>query len=142
MNGIPLINGQEYSWGDIQCLIAGVAVIGITAIEYGEDQEVKDNYGAGRYPISRSKGRITTTAKITLTMDEVVAIQKNAINGRLQDIAAFDIVVAYVPTEGAKITKDVLRNCQFMSNKRTWKEGDTRQEVEMELICSHIQWGK
>ena len=31
---IPLINGIEYSWGDITATVGGVPVVGITAIEY------------------------------------------------------------------------------------------------------------
>lgn len=141
VNGIPLINGVAYSWGDIVCTIAGIPVTGITAIEYSDSQVVENHYGAGRHPISRSKGRITPTAKITLTMDEVVAIQAQSINGRLQDIAPFDIGITYLPESGM-ITTDSVRNCQFKENKRGWKEGDTQQEVELELIPSHIEWGK
>ncbi|MGL4956553.1 MAG: hypothetical protein ACRC9X_05190 [Bacteroidales bacterium] len=141
INGIPLINGQSYTWGDIVCLVAGVPVTGITAIDYEDNQEVKNNYGAGRYPVSRGKGRITCTAKITLEMDEVLAIQGRAINGRLQDIAPFDVQVSYIPGNG-RIVHDIVRDCQFNTNKRTWKEGDTNQPVELELIVSKISWGK
>ena len=108
-NGIPLINGTEYSWGDIATCINGVPVSGITAISYGEKQDVQNNYGAGRYPVSRSKGRIEATAKITLYMSEVVAICRNAL---------------------------------LPYNTRDWKEGDLNQQVELELIVSHIEYGK
>jgi hypothetical protein len=141
MNGIPLINGYTYDWGDIVCTIAGVPVTGITAIEYSDDQEVVNNYGAGRYPVSRSKGRITCTAKITLYVEEARAIQQNALNGRLQDILPFDILVSYVPSDATRIHHDRIHNCQFKKNVRTWKEGDTKGEVELELIVSHISWG-
>ncbi len=130
-NGIPLINGTEYSWGDIATCINGVPVSGITAISYGEKQDMQNNYGAGRYPVSRSKGRIEATAKITLYMSEVVAICRNAPGGRMQDIAPFPIVVV-----------DKIHNCQFAENKRDWKEGDLNQQVELELIVSHIEYGK
>jgi hypothetical protein len=53
MNGIPLINGNEYSWGDIACTVAGVVVTGITGIEYDDDQEMAEVYGAGSYPVAR-----------------------------------------------------------------------------------------
>ena len=58
MDGIPLINGHEYGWADIAVSIAGPIVTGITGIEYDDDQEVVNVYGAGRYPVSRGKGRI------------------------------------------------------------------------------------
>ena len=99
MNGIPLINGIEYSWADIVCVIGGVPVTGITGIEYGDEQEVTDNYGAGRYPVSRSKGRITSTGKISLYVSEVNALVRKTTNGRLQDLGTFEIIVSYIPDE-------------------------------------------
>ena len=138
-NGVPLINGLEYSWGEIVSTIGGVPMIGITAIEYGEDQDVVNHYGAGRYPVSRSKGRITPTAKITLAMGELIGLQAKAPNGRLQDIAPFTVIVSYLPEDG-QIVIDTIENCQFKKNSRAWKEGDTRQLVEMELVPSHIKW--
>lgn len=141
INGVPLINGVAYSWGDIVTTIAGVPITGISAIEYGDEQDIKNNYGAGRHPISRGYGRITPSAKITLKMDEVVAIQKQAPNGRLQGIAPFDILVHYIPESGQIVT-DKIRSCSFKANKRAWKEGDTDQDVDLELLPSHIEWSK
>ena len=63
---IPLINGVEYSWGDIVAAANGVPFVGITGVKYSDSQDVQNNYGAGRHPVSRSKGRITPTASITL----------------------------------------------------------------------------
>lgn len=140
-NGIPLINGVAYGWADIVCLIAGIPVTGITAIEYDDKQEIKDHYGAGRYPVSRGKGRISCSAKITLEMSELLAIQTKSINGRLQDIAPFDVQVSYIP-DGGRIVHDVIKDCQFTENARKWKEGDTTQTVDLPLIVSRIDWGK
>ncbi|MDD4394701.1 MAG: hypothetical protein PHQ33_02295 [Bacteroidales bacterium] len=142
MNGIPLINGIEYSWGDIVCMIGNMPITGITGIEYSDDQEVTDNYGAGRYPVSRSKGRITCAGKITLYASEVNALVKKTVNGRIQDLAAFDIIVSYIPDSGGVVVIDKLRNCQFKKNERSWSEGDTSKTVDLDLAISHIQWGK
>lgn len=138
---VPLINGIEYGWADITVLIGGVPVYGITAIKYSDEQEVNNIYGAGRLPVARGKGRITATASITLSISEIVALQANAPNGRLQDIDAFDVQVSYLPDNG-KVHHDVIRNCQFSKNERDWSEGDTNKEVELTLITSHIEWGK
>ena len=140
MDRIPLINGIEYGWGDIILLIGGVEVSGITAIEYSDEQEVTNIYGAGRKPVARGKGRITCTGKITLLTSEVVALQANSTTGRLQDIAPFDVQVSYLPDSG-KIVHDVIKNCQFNTNSRKWAEGDTSQTVELDLNPSHIEWG-
>ena len=140
-NGIPLINGMLYSWADIVVTINGVPITGITGIEYGDKQEVVNKYGAGRHPVGRAKGRITPHAKITLYQEEVEAIQHQSLNGRIQDLAPFDITVTYLPESGI-VTTDKIRNCQFTDNDRKWKEGDTGQEVELELLPSHIEWNK
>lgn len=140
-NGIPLINGMLYSWADIVATIGGVPLTGITAIEYGDSQEVTNKYGAGRHPIGRAKGRITPTAKITLYQEEVEALQTQAPNGRIQDLAPFDITITYLPDSGI-VKTDKIRNVQFSGNSRKWKEGDTGQEVELELIPSHIEWAQ
>ena len=70
-----------------------------------------------------------------------MALQRQAPNGRLQDIAPFDITVSYLPESGI-ITTDKIRNCQFDENKVDWKEGDLNQQVELPLIPSHIEWGQ
>lgn len=138
-NGIPLVNGMLYSWADIVFTISGVPVTGIVGMEYADDQEVVNKYGAGRHPVGRAKGRITPSAKIILYQEEVEAIQRQAPNGRIQDIAPFDVTATYLPDSGI-VTTDKIRNCQFKGNSRKWKEGDTGQEVELELIPSHIEW--
>lgn len=140
-NGIPFINGMLYSWADIVAAINGVPLTGITGIEYGDKQDVVNKYGAGRHPVGRAKGRITPSAKIILYQEEVEALQAQSPNGRLQDIAPFDITVTYLPDSGI-IKTDKIRNVQFSDNTRKWKEGDTGQEVELELIPSHIEWAK
>lgn len=136
-----MINGVEYGWADITAIIAGIPNLGISEIEYDDDQEVKNIYRAGRYPTARGKGRITCGAKIKLSMAEVLAIQAKAPNGRIQDIAPFTVQVSYIP-DGGKIVHDIIRDCQFKKNSRKWKEGDTSQDVELELIVSAIDWHK
>lgn len=140
-NGIPLINGVLYSWAEVVVTIAGVPVTGITAIEYGDKQDVSNRYGAGRYPVGRSKGRITPSGKMTLYLEEIEAIQRTVPNGRLQDVALFNIQVSYLKEEGSPIVIDRVRNCTMLDNMRKLKEGDTGVEVEVELLPSHIEWG-
>ena len=140
-NGVPFVNGKLYDWADIVLVIAGVPVTGITGIEYKDDQDIVTKYGAGRYPVGFAKGCITSTGKITLYQEEVEAMQRQSLTGRLQDIAPFDIIVSYLPDTGI-VSIDKLRNCMFKNNGRGWKEGDTGQEVEIDLVMSHIQWNK
>ncbi len=136
-----MINGMMCSWADVVVVIAGVPITGITAIDYSDEQEVENKYGAGRYPIGRAKGRITPSAKITLYKEEVDTIEAQSVNGRIQDIAPFDVIVQYIPDSGVLVT-DKIRNCSFKANNRSLKEGDNATEVELDLIPSHIEWNK
>lgn len=135
----PLINGKSYEYADIIVNIMGVPIVGITSIDYEEKQGMENIYGAGRNPVSRGYGKIEPTAKITLLMEEVQAIQLVAPLGRIQDIPEFDISVIYVDAALIPV-KHKLRNVRFMNNVRGSKSGDTSIPVEMELILSHIEW--
>lgn len=136
----PLVNGEAYSWAQITLGIDGVAVAGIKAISYGENQTVVNNYGAGRFPVSRGYGAVEVTGSITLEMTDVEAIQRAAPNGRIQDYPEFPVTVSFVPLNGGGIVTHRLNNCRFMENKRDMSQGDTSVDVELPLLPSHITW--
>lgn len=135
----PFINGKGYEWSDITVNVMGVPLAGITAIEYGETQDMTNIYAAGRFVNSRGYGKIEPSAKMTLLMAEVSNIMAVAPFGRLQDIPEFDIVVAYLDISLIpRIHK--LRNVRFKNVPFGSATGDTSIEVELELILSHIEW--
>ena len=78
----------------------------------------------------------------TLGIEEVLAIQALAPDKKLQYIESFDIIVQYKTKQSNLLVKDIVKNCQFMSNKRDVKTGDKGVSVELKLITSHIQWSK
>ena len=139
VNITPLINGKSYEWADITCNILGVPVVGITSLEYKEEQQMENIYGAGSYPVSRGYGKVEPSAKVTLLMEEVEAIQAVAPDGRLNAIAEFDIIVSFIDTN--LVTRQhKLRNCRFKNNARSSNQGDTSIPVELDLVLSHIEW--
>lgn len=140
-NGVPMFNGMLVAWADIVVLVGGVPVTGIVGVEYSDEQEIVNKWGAGRHPVGRAKGRITPGAKLILYQEEVQALQSQSPNGRLQDLPPIEIQVSYLPDSGIVVT-DKIRNCHILANARKWKEGDTGQEVELPLVPSHIEWGK
>ncbi len=136
---VPLINGQAYAYADIVVNILGVPLAGITAIEYTDKQEITENYGAGRYPVSRGFGKIECSGKITIDMAEKQAILARATGRRLQAIPEFEIVVTYLPENGTPV-QETLKNCRFKDNKGGGAEGDSTLNTELELAISHIVW--
>lgn len=137
----PLINGRSYGWGDIIVSVGPLAVTGITAIKYEEEQEKEDVYGAGRYPVARGYGRVKASASITLSVETAMALAATARDGQLNRLAPFTITVTYQPESGP-IMRDVLKNCEFKKQSRDWKEGDMKAQVELELLVSNIVWNK
>jgi hypothetical protein len=135
----PLINGISYSWSQVTVNILGNPVAGITAINYEEKQAIVNNYGAGNLPVSRGFGKIEFTASVTMMMEEVEALMKSVKDGRLQSIPEFDITITYLRASGDVVTH-ALKNCRFMTNKRDTKVDDTKIEIQLDLVLSHIIW--
>lgn len=136
----PLINGRSYSWADVTWNLGGVPVIGTVKIQYDETQVKEDNYGAGVNPISRGYGNKAATASVTLRAEEVEAIMDRAPNGNLLDYGSFDVTVQYMI--GAVVKTHVLKNVEFTKNERNMSQGDTKIDVDLPLIVSHIIWKK
>jgi hypothetical protein len=143
MNGlrhIPLINGVEYSWADVNVSIAGQPIVGITKVDYADDQNIENIYGAGQQPIARGYGNITPTASVTLLRSTIEAIRAGSATGRLQDIAPFDVIVAFIPLNGGAIITHRIRNAQFTKDANSIAQGATKNEVDFPLLPSHIEW--
>lgn len=136
----PLINGEAYSWSQIILNLLGNPIVGITSISYSDEQEMEDNYGAGKFPVNRGLGNITTEASITLYMAEIEALQDAVPSGRLQDIPEFDIVVSWIPNDASRAKTHILKNCRFMNNGREVEQGATSITTELNLKISHIDW--
>jgi hypothetical protein len=142
---IPFINGVQHSWASMRANILGRTVTGISKIDYSDDKEIVNLYGAGSEVTHRGEGNYMAKASVELAGFEVNAIQKAAAtNGfsRIQDIPEFDIVVTYLPIGQTRVVTDVIRNCRFKTNARSLSQGDTEIKVPLELVVSDIEWNK
>lgn len=139
MNFPVNINGQVYEWASAIFNINGVAVSGITAIIYKEDQQIDPVYGAGNRQVGYSSGPITNTGSVTLLMEEVEALQAASPTGRLQDLPEFPIIVQYLTNDG-KIANHTLKFCKFKNNGRDIKQGDMSVTATIDLLIGEIAW--
>ena len=131
--------GTMQGWNSITLNIFGRDVEGISSLSYDDTVEKENVRGVGNMPIGRSRGNYEATASIGLFKEEVDAIQKALAPGkRLQDIAAFDIVVQY--DRNGVIQKDVIHNCEFTNRGVDVSQGDGTISTDYELIVSHITW--
>lgn len=136
---IPLINGKQHEWADITINILNVPFITATSIDYSDEQEMKNVYGAGNRVVGRIYGSFTPNATIKILAKEVESLQAVAVGGVIQNIPEFNIIVTY--TDAAMVpVKHILRNCRFMKNGRTSSRGDGEIEVELPLIISHVEF--
>lgn len=144
----PYINGYEFGWGNIQMIINGVALTGITAINYNETADVQAVYGAGRQMIGYGVGNYTVEADITILASEVIALQDAAraqgiSDGNIMGLTPFDIIISYIPSEGQGTpVYDILKNCVFTKNERAMSQADPSLEIGIDIMASHVVWGE
>jgi hypothetical protein len=137
--GVPLINGVEYTHADIVLNILGVPVVGVTAIDYSDPQEINLNHGTGTLPISRGFGPVNPQASITLTMKEVQRLSAVAPGGRIQNIPDFDIGVNYI-TEAGDFTRHKLVRCRFKGRNPNSQVNNSQIEEKIELSVADIRY--
>lgn len=135
----PLINGNLYSWASIEFNVAGININGITSIEYDEEEETEMVYGAGKRPVGRATGNINTEGSITLQMEEIQRLQELSVDGRLQSIEPFSIIVSYLKRNG-DTAADTLRECVFVNNGRSAGQNDKSIEQDLTLSIGFIEW--
>lgn len=135
----PLVNGNLYGWANIEFNVAGLDIYGVTSIEYTEEEETEFVYGAGKRPVGRATGNINTEGSITLQMEEIQRLQDTSIDGRLQSIEAFSVIVSYLKKNGDTVT-DTLRECVFTNNGRSASQNDKTIEQDLTLSIGFIEW--
>lgn len=135
----PLINGKSYENADIQVIVLGVPIVGITAVDYDDGSEMANIWASGRFPVSRAYGKYEAKCKITMLMEELENITSVAPLRRIQDIPEFNIIVVFIDAQLITRTH-TIRNCRFMTNNRKSATGDTSIPVELDIITSHIDW--
>lgn len=130
--------GRLTGWNSIKVNLLGRDLEGMTELEYGDESDKDNVYGAGGYPVGRGEGNYKPSASISLLFEEIMAIQKSLPRGKgLKDIAPFDITVQYEYDNF--VYTDIIRNAEFKGNKKTAKQGDKSLSNKFDLVVSHIE---
>ena len=133
-----LVNGKAYDYTQIIMTILGVPVAGITSINYTEEQEKTNNFGAGTRPVSRGHGAIEASGSIELSMNEVESLRQAAPDGSLLKIPPFQITVTYLNAQNVVTHK--LKNCEFTNDGVETSQGDTDIKRTFDLVISDIKY--
>lgn len=137
--GVPYINGVEYTHADIKVVMFGVPIIGITAIDYGDPQQIELNYGTQNKPVSRGYGNTEPFGTITMTLKEVQRLTAAAPFNDIKNIPDFDIGVNYL-TEAGDFVRHKLVRCRFKGRNPNSQVGNSQIEEALELSVVDINY--
>lgn len=138
-----LVNGTSYGWANVQVVMLGGPVNGITKIDYKRTLKVENIYGAGQEPVSVGYGQYTYTASIEILTEEWRKISL-ASAGNPLSLPLFNISVLFLPSSnpggnGIVIPyKDILYNCQFLEDGFGSSSGETSIKVTIPLNITGI----
>lgn len=137
-DNITLVNGQAYDYTKIRINLLSQPLYGVSSINYTEEQEKVNNFGAGNRPVSQGEGPINASGSIELHMNDVELIRNAAPERSLLKLPKFDLTVAFVVAGKTKV--HVLKNCGFTTDGVEASEGDTAIKRSFDLILSHVQY--
>lgn len=137
--GVPLINGVSYAHADIVVNLFSTPVIGITAISYGDTQNIGLNYSTGNKPTSVGFGIVEPKASITMTLEAAQALIQAAPGNRLQNIPFFAVGINFLPDSGVLI-RHSLKKCRFMGIDLGSQVNNTQIEVTIPLVVADIDY--
>lgn len=134
------INGFEYAWEDVQCVMMGRVIETLSEITYTTKKDHSNGYGRGDKPIYGKRGRKEYDGQIVMAQSDVEALQLTLPKGKdLTDLKPFPLVVSYAP-DGGSITTDQLEFCRIKEIGKSFKEGDGNMMVTLPLAIGNIKY--
>jgi len=136
---VTVINslGKLVGWNAVTLRLLGRDVVGVSKIQYGDEQVSANSYGAGKFPVGIEDGNYTANASLDLFNEEFRALQDALPTGkRVQDIEPFDITVSF-EQNGLRVT-DILHGVRFTNNGVDVKQGDGKIVRSFTLALTHI----
>jgi hypothetical protein len=136
-NGI-MVNGINYSWGNIIISIFGVPVISSQKIDFKTAQEKSNTYGLGFDVISRGYGNKTYEGSIEMLQDDWQNIVQASPNKDPLNIPPFQVRIIL---GGSRVTARTIKlnNVEFTENSFTSSQGDTKIPVNIPFIFAGIK---
>ncbi len=137
MASTALINGVNYSWGNLSIVIYGNIIIGITKISFKRKQHKENNYGWGDKPVSRGYGNYEFEGSVEMYIDELKKLIAAAPNGDIMQILPSDMQIVYA---GSRVlpSKDVLQAFEFMEDGLEASQNDTKLLVSLPLLIADV----
>ena len=137
------INGRAYDASQAQVKLASMSqpFAGLLSMKYKETDEMEQNYGIGRRPVSYGYGNIKVEASITISYEEYRKLINSSPNRRVQDRPLEDLIITLNHPEADKIITDVVRSIKFMDAPTEINQNDKQFAVELPIMASEIVYG-
>lgn len=128
-----MINGFEYAFEDIQCVINGVSLEGFVDVRYGATKVHTNIHGRTNTPVAMGRGKKdATAAKLVLLQSEFDRLQASTPAGKdPTDWSPFNLTVSYAP-EGGVPSTDVVPFCRV----NNWEKGMSTEDGNMTIELS------
>lgn len=135
-----LLNGTNYSWGNLNHVALGVPVVGITAINFTRKQKKENNYGIGMEPISRGYGNVEYEGSLSCYREFLQAIINAAPNKDILQIGAFDWKMAFGQIPNVPTLFITLKNFEFTEESLKAAQGDTKLIQDVPFIYAGVKY--
>ena len=136
------VNGQTYSWGDVDVKIPGLVLV-VQEISYDDEQDMEESYGKGNRPRGYGKGNYKASGKMSMLRDDyddVLAYCK-AKGVPFYGLEWPSVVVSYA-NEGERTRIDELKKVVPIKRSHKAAQGDKSLTVDIDLmIVGGINWG-
>lgn len=129
-----MINGTEYAFEDMQCVINGISLEGFVEVRYGVTKEHENVHGRGNRPVSMSRGKKDATpGKLVILQSEFERLQAATPKGMdPTDWIPFTMVISYAPLGGVPVT-DVVNFCRVNQFEKGMANSDMNSTIELTL---------
>lgn len=134
-----LINGRAYDYVSIIPNILGVPLVGVTSIEYEQEQAKDDNYSTGVLPESRGYGTRATTGTLEMTMNASEALRASVASRNLLDVPPSDWVIVF-GNSGLPVRVHTLKFAEFKTDGGGGSQGDTNLKKSYSLAIADITY--
>jgi hypothetical protein len=133
-----VINGERFSGSNVETSFLGRVVIGVTAINYKESQDVNEVKVLGnRKSVGYIRANYKVAGDITLLLDEVIGLQV-AGKGSILNLAPFSITVSYI--KAGLVIKETIKNVIFLESPKEANSGSADAlSVKLSFWASEIE---
>lgn len=128
------VNGQAYSWGDVDVKIPGLVLV-VQEISYDDEQDMEESYGKGNRPRGYGRGNYKASGKMSMLRDDyddVLAYCK-AQGKPFYNLEFPSVVVSYA-NEGDRTRIDELKKVIPIKRSHKAAQGDKSLTVDIDLM--------